>query len=226
MTTPRNTFLEKIESGAITMRPRWHFVLKAALVFSLLVIAMLFLAYVGNFILFLLVSSGTIWMPLFGFTGVMHFLYEIPWILALASLSLFVFLYVLVKRFAFAYRSPVLLIVGGMLLYTASASFFVYMSPLNQLLESRATAGHKGITESLHVWYHEVPKRVIEGEVVAIEKETFALKDRRLEVVLVHISSETRLPKKAIKIGDMVVVLGVWRSEGVEALGVRHQWRW
>jgi len=223
MTTPKDTLMEQIESGALTMRPRWHFVLKAALVFSLLVVAMIFLAYVVNFILFLLVSSGTVWMPLFGFTGVMYFLYELPWILALASLSLFGFLYVLVKQFAFAYRKPVLLVVGGILLYTACASFFVYASPLNQLLEARVVAGQRGVPEILHVWYHSTAPRVIEGEVITVKKEAFELRNRKLDVVVVRLSPDTRMPQTAISVGDVVVVFGSWRSGAIDALGVRYR---
>jgi len=221
MTTIKDSIMKQIESGVIEMRPRWHFVVKAGLIFSLMVIGMLFLVYVMNFIVFMLVSSGAVLMPLFGVKGLLEFLHEVPWILALATLSLFVFLYVLVKRFAFAYRKPVLLVVSLMLLTTAVLSIFVYVSPLNQALENRVVAGYRGAPAQLHVWYGSLPKRITEGQVVHIGVGYFDLIDNEDRAVIVDIAPETRLPLRPLEVGDWVVVLGP-RHEGViEAMGVK-----
>lgn len=222
MTTIKDSIMEQIESGVIEMRPRWHFVAKAGLIFSLLVIGMLFLVYVMNFIVFMLVSSGAILMPLFGVKGLLEFLHEVPWILALASLSLFVFLYVLVKRFSFAYRKPVLLVVSMMLVTTAGLSLFVYMSPLNQVLENRVVGGYRGAPAQLHVWYSSAPKRITEGKVVRVEAEYFDMIDIENRAVVVHMLPETRLPVQAIEAGDWVVVLGPRRDGIIEAVGVKR----
>lgn len=160
-------------------------------------------------------------MPLFGVMGLMEFLYEVPWILALTTLSLFVFLYVLVKRFSFAYRTPILVTVTVMIATVAFGSAFIFMSPLNELIEARLLAGHRGVPERLHEWYGSEPKRVMEGQIRTMSPEILELEGVDREHIVVRILPETKLPLQTLQIGDWILIFGPQRDGIVEAIGVK-----
>src|SRR3989344_3614541 len=108
--------IARIKRGETIMRPRWHFVLRAMLYALGVLIAALALVYLASFIMFVLRETGLLFVPSFGFRGVGVFLFSLPWFLILLSLVFVFVLEVLVRRYAFAYRKPLLYSVFGIVI--------------------------------------------------------------------------------------------------------------
>ena len=124
--TLQETLLAKIKEGQMVMRPRWHFVLKAVLgILGMIILAMAAL-YLISFILFALREAGLLFIPGFGFHGVGVFLFSLPWILILVSLIFIFLLELLVKRYAFGYRKPLLYSLFGVLGLVVLGSILSY----------------------------------------------------------------------------------------------------
>ena len=100
--------MSAIESGQIKMRPRWQFVLTATLLGVGAVVLLLTLLYLFSFILFALHESGAWFVPNFGASGWWAFFHRLPWVLIGFVILFVVVLEVLVRRYAFAYRRPLL----------------------------------------------------------------------------------------------------------------------
>jgi hypothetical protein len=114
--------LAAIESGKVHMRPRWHFVLKAALAIAGMIFLTGALVYLISFIIFVMRESGAWYLTPFGLRGLKVFLMAAPWILIIIAAVVFVILEVLVRRYSFAYQRPLLYsIIAVMALITLSS---------------------------------------------------------------------------------------------------------
>ena len=100
--------LKKIKSGEVEMKPHWHFVLKSLLLLLGVIVISLLVVYILSFILFFLRQSGIGFVPLYGFRGVIIFVMNSPWLLIASVGALVVVLQLLVKKYSFSFRQPLL----------------------------------------------------------------------------------------------------------------------
>src|SRR3989344_2081055 len=120
--------LERIRGGEVTMRPRWHFMLKATLVVAGIALAGLTLLFVVSLAMFALRASGVWFMPAFGWHGFAVFLWSLPKLLILLAIVFIIILELLVRHYAFAYRRP-LLISALMVIALALLGGFWFLKP-------------------------------------------------------------------------------------------------
>ncbi len=202
--------LAAISSGRIKMRPRWQFILQAALLGVGAVIILLTLLYLVSFILFALHESGAWFVPNFGLPGWWALFRRLPWVLIGFVIVFVVVLEVLVRRYAFAYQRPLL----------ASALWIVGIVFVGGLVIS-ATRFHREIFDfsrrsGLPVIggiYQRfgVPRfdDIHRGEIVQMATGTFVIQDDDGDTSTIIIMPATRLPLgNGFEVGDMVVVLG------------------
>lgn len=215
--------LEAIRAGQVKMRPKWHFILKAilaALGGALLLIAVL---YLTSFILFISRQTGVLFMPIFGVKGWHVFFASLPWLLIVLLLVFILVLEILVKRYSFAYRRPLLYSAVGIVLFTIAGGYIIAATSLHGRLFKSAERGELPFAGR---FYREYGLRQVQnvhlGTISEITDNGFLIKGRRNDALRIIISAQTRFPLGTDFVkDDTVVVFGERDGETVRALGVR-----
>lgn len=220
----KETVLEKIKAGQARMIPRWHFVLRAALAAVGLVIFFLSSLYIASFILFILRKTGIWFLPDFGIRGVGIFLLSIPWLLVIAGIIFIIILEVLVRRYSFGYRKPLLYSIFGIIVFTAIASVFVLGTPFHEGLYELAHMGRLPVIGQLYRDYELGRNNNAHiGVIGEITGNGFKMENPRGEILSVVVTSETSFPSGLdFQKGDRVLVLGSRDDDTVKALGIRR----
>jgi hypothetical protein len=134
----KDQVMEAIKRGQVKMRPRWHFVLRASLFFTGLTIVSMALVYLASFIIFFFQRTGAISVPVFGFRGIISFLFSLPWLLILFGIIFVVLLELLIRRYSFAYRRPLLYSLLGIIVFASLVGFVVSKTSLHRGFFARA----------------------------------------------------------------------------------------
>lgn len=208
----------------MVMRPRWHFVLKAVLgILGIIIMAMAAL-YLISFILFALREAGLLFIPGFGFHGVGVFLFSLPWILILVSLVFIVCLELLVKRYAFSYRKPLLYSVfGGLGLVVFGSALLFHFGFHEQVFKFVERQGMPVMDPFYRGYALPRGEGVHRGSISGFTEKGLTITTRRGDVLEVQIASETAFPYGLdLQIGDEIVVLGERASSTIEAVGIRR----
>ncbi len=218
----RDKVLGAIKSGQVKMRPKWHYVLKTALAITGGVLLSLALLYMVSFIFFALRANGVWFMPLFGLSGMRTFVMSLPWLLIGASLLFIIILEILVKRYAFAYRKPLLYSVLGILALAIIGGFALARAPFHRSLLRRAQEDRPPLTGPFYREFgmhrfHDIHP----GAITLIIDDGFILHTPQGETFTVRLVPETRLPFGFnFAEGDEVVVFGEREDDIVEARGI------
>lgn len=124
----KENVIRAIESGEVSMRPKWQFVATAGLLFAGSLLVTLALVYLVSFIFF--TENGP--------RGTGEILSTLPWLVILVSLAFFVLLEILFRKFSFAYRKPLLYTTVGIIVFVLLTGFLVSLTPLHRGLSDRA----------------------------------------------------------------------------------------
>ncbi len=221
----KNAILEKIHHGEVAMRPRWHFVLHTAFLILGALIAAVISIYLASFILYALMKSGLAFAPQFGVHGLMFFVASTPWILIGLVVLFLGILYVLVTRFSWSYRQPLIYsLVGVVLLVIAASSFIQYMEFHSRVRDYAERSGMPGAVpffERLEHMAGRNPEGVTKGTIERVTDRGFVLatSDASIEVL---VDGNTRMkPSVAIEPGSEVLVFGEFEDGAIEAFGIR-----
>lgn len=214
--------IDKIKKGEIKMRPKWHFVLKTLLIILSIIAASLFILYLTSFIFFTLRLSGVWYLPKFGFRGMGPLFFSLPWFLLLSAALLIVVLEILVRRFSFVYRRPILYTVLGVILLVLLGGFLINKTSMHPALFQRADRGRLPIMGSMYRGYGMPDlEDVHRGIVSEITDEGFVFQsqDNRLFTVITSGSRFSR--EQEIQKDNAVIVLGKAEDGVIKAAGVR-----
>lgn len=214
--------LKTIEQGKVAMRPRWHFALKAAL--GIAGAALVFLAALSllSFLIFALHASGIWFVPAFGLRGVALFLFSLPWLPVVLSLLCVFCLELLMRRYAFTYRKPLLYSIAGIVALVIAGSAAVESLRLHERVWTGIQEHALPFLGPLYRGYANPHQRGVHPVVISSTTEQgFLAIDRDGDTVEVIISPETRLPLGFDFFeGDEAVILGE-RTDGIiEATGI------
>lgn len=216
--------LEHIQQGEATMRPRWYFVLQAALFAVGTLLVMLTLFFLISFVTFALRVSGLWFMPTFGWRSAWPVLWSLPWLL-IALVGVFVILLeLLVRHYAFAYRRPLLYSAGAILVIAFGGGLVLAATPFHRTMFIRANDDQLPIVGVLYRRYADPQlPQVHRGHIEALAEDGFMLQDRHHDRVQVVITRETDFPRgMSIAEGDVVIVFGNELNNRIEALGIRR----
>ena len=221
----REDVLATIKSGQVSMRPKWQFMLKAALFVVGGVLLFLVLLYVASFTIFILRRSGVWFVPTFGVHGWYVFLVSVPWLLVGAALIFIGILEVLVRHYAFAYRQPLLYSLIIILFLVGVGGFVVALTPLHRVLLHSAENDQLPVGGPMYRGFgmQRLPD-VHRGEVIErVPPHSFTMDTVIGEHIIVDITPHTRLsPMADFEPGDFVVVLGVLNNGTVSAFGIQE----
>lgn len=216
--------LEAIKHGRIKMRPRWHFVLRAILLLTGIALMFLFLFYLISFIFFTMQQAGNWFVPIFGPRGWFVFLRSLPLLLILLSGTFIVVLEILVRKYSFAYRKPLLYSASVVLLLVLLGGAF--MAPMHRGFFRSAQENRLPMMGGFYRNFGppERSEEVHRGEVIGRSSDGLQMQDVFGGTSTVVIYSETRLPYGAdFETGDTIVVFGRKDVAGtIRAFGIRE----
>ncbi len=214
--------LSAIKSGQVAMRPRWHFVLKAVLAIAGGIILMLALLSLVSFMIFISRETGAWFVPIFGFRGLHVFLFSLPWLLLFFLIVFILALEMLVRRYEFAYRKPLLYSAFGIVGFVFIGGFVVAQTSFHRRMFLYAEQRRLPIAGPLYRRFGEAPPaNVYRGKVTERMPDQFRMKSHR-EMFQVLITPETRLPYGTdFGDGDVVVVFGDRDGNVIKAFGIR-----
>lgn len=206
------------------MRPKWHFVFKAFLAAIGVIILLLALLYLASFILFILRQTGVLFVLVFGSPGWHAFFVSLPWLLIFLLFVFIVILEILVRRYSFAYRQPLLYSAIGIVIFVLIGGYIVAVTPLHGRLFMEAERNKLPFVGQFYREYGQQRFRDIHrGIITEIIQNGFVIKNRRGEMLTVMITRRTRLPLGAdFSEGDLVIVFGNRDDDTVKAFGVQE----
>ncbi len=220
----REKVLAAIKRGDVTMRPKWYFALRAALLLMGAVFAFLALLYIVSFVLFVLWRTGAWFVPAFGMRGIFAFLLGIPWMLVFVALVLVVVVELLVKHYAFAHRKPLLYSVLGVTGLALVGGFLVARTAVHPWLFRAAMERRVPVAGEFYERF-AMPRMelVHRGAILSVATSGFVLAPYRSDPFMVYLTATTSLPYGFdFAEGDTVVVFGERDGELVHAFGVRE----
>jgi hypothetical protein len=229
--TIRQGVMDAIKKGNVQMRPRWHFILISTLAALGVFIVLLTLLYLVSLSLFLLRDNGSWFAASFGGRGWFSLLRSIPWVLVLFSVVFIAILEVLVRRYRFVYRKPLLLSAVVILLVVLVGGFAIAQTSFHRQMELEAYHHQLPGPLALVSLAYGAPFRmppppdVYHGTILATSTDGFVMDDENgAGTTTVRITSKTRLPYgQDFSVGSEVVVIGDTVASGtVEAFGMRE----
>lgn len=216
--------LEAIKVGQVRMRPRWYFTLKTALLIFGAILAILALLYVVSFIIFMERLTGAGFAPANGLHGWAVFFRTLPWLLVLVATAFIITLEILVRRYAFAYRRPLLYSAAGIVVITFVGGFLIAETPLHVELLSYAQRNHSFFGgERLYRYADEQQiAEIHRGLIVATTSEGFIIQNRRGATTTVVLSRAV-LPFVTDQMipGAPLIIFGEDENNVIQAVGLR-----
>ncbi|NTV44493.1 MAG: DUF4401 domain-containing protein [Candidatus Yonathbacteria bacterium] len=223
-TPVRDAVIGSIKSGKARMKPKWHFVFRAALAAVGMFIAAIGIVYLASFIHFILRQNGVWFAPSFGAHGVWILLLSLPWLLIGAVILFIVILEVLVRRYSFAYKQPLMYSLIGVIGFATLATFVVARTGMHDTAYRAVREGSLPIGAPM---YGPLPltetSEVHPGVITAITGEhSFAIERVDGSVMSVEITDETKIPKGyAPQEDDEIIIIGHSKKSTVSAWGIR-----
>lgn len=220
----QDRILGAIKKGEVVMRPRWHFVLKTILAILGVTMVSLVLVYLTSLIIFGLRESGIIFAPGFGFRGILIFARSLPWILIVLVGILLIVLELLVKKYSFAYRRPIVISAFGMLAVVCVTGWVLTRTTLHGAIMERAERFNIPVVGPAYRGIREPKFKDAEvGKIMVLNAKGFDMETLHKEVIIVSITPHTRILRHVqLDPGDYVMVIGPRIGNIVEAFGVRE----
>ena len=216
--------LAKIRSGRLKMKPKWRFLLRAGLFAVAGIAALLASLYLLSFVIFMLRRTGIWFVPIFGFPGWFTFLASFPWLVIIFALLMVFVLEMLITRYSFAYRRPLVYSLLSLILVVVVGGFVIARwTPFHRRVAGFALERHVPFARNFYRDFGAPPLRdVHRGEITTTTPNGFIIQDPREGMLNVIITPRTRLPLGMdFGIGKMAVVFGPEQSSTIQAFGVR-----
>jgi hypothetical protein len=173
-------------------------------------------------------TTGIWFIQIFGPREWFDFLLSLPWLLIILAVLFVIILEILVKRYSFAYRRPLLYSAIGIAIFAIIGGFLVAGTSLHGRL-SKYTEGDRPpppfmpfAEQIYHGFGQPQPRNIHIGEITQIIKDGFIIKNQLGEMLTIIISPQTRLPfNKNLSKGDIIAVFGERKDNNILAFGIK-----
>jgi hypothetical protein len=223
MNNLKNNILNKIKSGEVDMKPHWHFALKSLLLILGIIVAVLLAVYILSFIHFYLRQSGIGFVPFYGFRGLSIFVMNSPWILIASAGALLVVIQLLVRKYSFSFRQPLLYSLFGIIILVLLGAYVIGQTQIHPRLRGFAEERSVPIFGPLYRGIDEKrPESITFGTITEVHDNGFVLESDKGEMLTIVLTSRTkRRPGKSFTVDETVLVFGDRDEDTVTAIGVR-----
>lgn len=217
------SLIDRIRSrlaAGVDVKPRRFFVMRTALLAIGTALVGLVLLYVASFAVFSLRASGAWFAPAAGWRGVGALLHSLPWLVLLLAVAFVALLEAMVRRYAVAYRMPLLYSALGLVVLVAVGSLALSRSPLHTAPFRWAAEGRLPIAGEVYRQAGAPRLRdVHRGVVGEVTPAGFVLVTRRGDRL--SVATDTAAHGVIFELGDEVLVLGSRDGAAVAAWDVR-----
>jgi hypothetical protein len=218
----KQILIEKIEKGSLRQKPRWQFVLAATL--SIIGIVFLFGAvlYIISFIALITREQEFLRLLGFGPKGFFVFLHQAPWILIFLLACISIILYILIKRYAFAYKKPTLYLLGGIGCVVCLISFTIFKIDNHMYFAKFGDNPRLPFLGGAHDHFRRVPNHEItHGRILKITEHTLLVTTNDTFPETVQITQNTKIaPDAILSPNSRIVIFGPEHDEIIEAFGI------
>lgn len=217
----KNKILESIKSGSLKMKPKWQFILAGVLFIIGVVLLLSALLILTSFIFFSVNQSGIGFGPAFGPRGIMVFLKYLPWALIGLSLIFVVILEILVRRYSFGYRKPLLFSLIAIILIVIAGG--IIAAPLHKEPFKRAYENRLPFAGPIYRGFYPVKQNlrdINKGKIIEMFEDGFLIKNPE-EKLRVFLPEKTPLQFKILKLGDNVIIFGKRDFNEIQAFGIK-----
>jgi len=194
------------------MKPKWHFAARTVL-FSVFLAGAIFLSlFLFSFIIFILRLNRFWELFGFGWPGVWVSSQVFPWVLVFLGLVLIIALELLVRRFGFVWKKPViysLVIVSLMVLFSGYAIDAIGWQ-------------EKAYQKIYNSYIGPEDNKIQQGTILEVEKNKLKVITPEEDLVEVILDGKTHFPKdQPIEKGDEILILGEKKDRSIEAKGLK-----
>jgi hypothetical protein len=226
MNDTKKIILERIQRGELTMRPRWHFVLRSILIFLCIAAVSVVTIYSACLFAFITTTSGREFIPMVALPDYGVFVLSSPWILLVLMIGFMATLEILVRKYTFGYRKPLLYTGLAIIGVISLCAYLISFTPTYRYFVDVARGDDQTYLSSMYQIYGErLLDYVYVGAITQMTTEGYILTLDTGETEQVIVDYETILPADAeFTVGDRVVVLGEHKfdqSEFLYAYGVK-----
>lgn len=222
--TTKESVLEAIDSGKVSMKPKWHFVIHTILLAVGIVFAVLTLLYITSFIIFALHQNGLWFAPGFGGRGIRELLFDFPWLLVFVAIIFIAILQFLVKKYAFSYGKPLIYSAITIVLLVILGGLIISQTPIHKSLFMQARNSKLPFAGKMYLQYGLPPEQsnVTVGEIIEALKNGFNINTPKDETITVIITPDTKFPiGSSFVVGNKVMVIGDRDDLIIHAFGIR-----
>jgi hypothetical protein len=226
--TVRNSVLDKIVKGEVSMRSKWQFTVRLAALMVLVLVLVVVSSFVVSFIIFGSKISGHLLLLGFGGQGIKTFFILFPWKLFALTILLFFVLRSLMQSFSWVYRNSYLSVFGAIVATSIILGSTITATPIHSTLLERADVDDLPLLdrayESLHQSKREHENGVFKGVVMETFDGGFTLyhddhdSDEDDGVITVLLPDG----ELVFEPGDMVFVAGRFDDGVIHAYGARE----
>ena len=228
----KDSILQKIKTGQVSMRPKAYFVFGMIALVVLTFLIVVTTIFLISYTVFTIVVSGHLLLLGFGWRGVGAFILLFPWVAFLIDILLLLALDWLVRRFRFGYNRPIVWFFFGMTVLLVFLGYIVSTASFHGELLHQAE--HNELPPPLSPMgplYGQIrvshrANGVINGIVTSISGNTFTVTHNDYDTDLDDATTTIIAPAGTdvgtfLKVGDHVIVGGDIMPDGsVHAYGV------
>lgn len=222
--TIKESVLEAIDSGKISMKPKWHFVIHATLLIVGIIFAILTLLYIISFIIFALHQNGLWFAPGFGGRGIKELLFDFPWLLVFVAIIFIAILQFLIKKYSFGYGKPLIYSAITIVLLVILGGLIISQTPVHKKLFIQARKSNLPFAGKMYLQYGAPPKQsnITVGEIIEALNTGFNIYTPKDETLTIIITPNTKFPyENRFEIGNKVMVIGERDGIVIQAFGIR-----
>lgn len=220
--------LSQIKEGKVEMKSRWFFLLRTILGVLGVFILSLCLIFLVSFILFGLRKSGVALAPGFGPQGFILFAMSLPWMLILITAAFLMVLEILIRKYSFVYKKPILYSLIGVFAVTTLITLLLPSFAFHNSIFRAYKPERGGEMPPVGKFYRGFgvphPPDLIRGVIVDFSTGTLLVATDDGVTSSVAISDITKIfPGTNMAIGGELLIFGPRSSSGVvSAFGIRE----
>ncbi len=227
----KNKLLATIRSGEVTMKSRAYFIGRTLLTAGIAVSALLVSVFIINFISFSIRINQHEALLGFGGSGLLRFFTFFPWHLLVIDAVLLLLLQRLLRSFRRGYQTPLLYLIGGILVLSLSLGILIDLStPLND----RAFKNRGALPPPFGKIYggaKRLPQRgdgICRCTILEIRGSTLIVEDTRSGTTTLTVQLPANSPRATstrLQVGDVIFIAGEEREGVIHAFGVKKAGR-
>lgn len=221
----KNEILKAIEKGKVKMKPRWHFVLRAALLVVGAILLSLAILYLISFIFFVLHQTGIWFAPRLGFRGLGIFFMSLPWLLILVAMIFIIMLELIFKQNTFTYKKPLLYSTIGLVIFVLLGGLLISKTPFHRGLFDRARDNRLPFGGAIYREFgiNRPPENFAIGMVTETNDFGYIIRDPREDIIRIIVNDQTEFPAgRDVIVNDHIMVIGQRNSNEVTAQLIRE----